>query len=170
MTQRRAQLSLLLSAVLALGGACSEALTDSSRWERRQAAIDPPELWSVPALDAAAPSHPVKVCADSVVRAGFAAPMPAFDGQACERQGDAVLDGAKRFALCETNGHRFAVTSSVEGDPEQALTVRFSVQPLRGDRTTYGQTLRYQRLGPCPAGWRVGEHTDQHGRRLPSAF
>lgn len=159
------------SLILLLGlGGCGEALTDSSRWERRQATIDPPALWRVRALDAAAPSRPVQVCADSAVRAGFVDPMPEFDGRPCERKRDPVLNGPRRRTLCKTHGRSFAVESSVEGDLERAFTVRFSVQPLQGEGAAYGQTRRYERLGPCPGGWRVGEHTDQQGRRLPSAF
>lgn len=155
----------LLLSVASLAACGEDALLDTSRWEARQARIDPPMLWRVEALDGGAGSGPVQVCADSAMMAGFAQPMPEFDGRKCVPIDEPLQDGTGRTLVCETAGRRFAVASKAAGDLARAYTVRVSVRPLRSGAGGYTQTRRYERLGRCPDGWRVGEHTDQQGRR-----
>lgn len=155
-------------AAVVLLTACDSGVTDVHRWKQRQAAIDPPMLWRVEVLDGAAPSKPVEVCADAIIRNGFLEPMPSFDGLRCEPVGGRRATGSVRRLACEAGGRRYAVLSRTNGDPEQAFTTWFSVSPLHGPGAS-SQTRRYVRLGRCPSGWRIGAHTDQQGRRRPDS-
>jgi hypothetical protein len=141
---------------------------DTTRWQERQAAIDPPMLWRVRVVGGPVASNPVEVCADSIMHAGFMEPMPTLDGQRCQPVDGRRALGPDRRLVCQSQGRRYAVTSHLAGDPDAAFTVRFAVQPLGRDGA-YEQTRRYERLGRCPAGWRVGAHTDQQGRRHADA-
>lgn len=159
---------LLGLAALALLAGCGEGMADTTRWEERQAAIDPPMLWRVRVLDGAVPSNPVEVCADTIMLNGFLEPMPTFDGARCEPLDGRRSVGADRRLVCRSAGARYAVASQRSGDPASDFTVRFTVRRLGGEGG-YRQTRRYERLGRCPEGWRVGAHTDQQGRRMRDA-
>lgn len=150
-----------IAAALALA-ACD---ADVERWRQRQADIDPPALWRVEALDGQAVIRTVTVCADSVVHAGFAQPLPASSGRTCEALAEPVRTGPERTLVCDISGRRYAVTSSVVGDQAQAFTVAFAARPLKASGEGFTQTRRYTRTGPCPAGWRIGDHTDRYGRK-----
>ena len=141
----------------------------AQRWIDRQAAIDPPALWLTEVVDTDPSTGPVRVCADSVLRTGFDQPMPTFGGRPCQRLGDPVVGPGYWAARCETGGSRYAVTSTTTGDPAAAFTVRMAVRKIGGDRQGWEQTRTYRRLGGCPEGWRIGDRTDQKGRRLSDA-
>jgi hypothetical protein len=95
--------------------------------------------------------------------------------QPCAPVGDPVV-GAGRLAFqCRVNGQMLGAASTVTGDLRKAFTARIAVTHLDGflagrPHSAYEQTLRYRNLGPCPAGWALGEHTDRWGRRRPSAI
>ena len=145
---------------------CSEPPLSGARWVERQARVDPMTLWRVEVLDAAKPAPPVLVCADSVLHRGFQDARPNVGGQRCAVVGDPVIHGASRSLRCVSGGQRFAVVSSVQGDVNSDFTVRMHATPVGGG--SFVQTRNYRRLGGCPKGWRIGDHTDARGRRLSS--
>lgn len=156
--------SYSIGALLLLALAGCDA--DVERWRERQAAIDPPLLWQVQALQDGAVVRTVTVCADSVLHAGFTQPLPVSGGQGCETLGEPVSTDGRRTLVCAIGRRRFEVESTVDGDTREAFTVAFSARPARSSPDgAYTQTLRYTRLGACPEGWRIGDHTDRHGRR-----
>ena len=164
-------LTLLLTASAALAS-CDAAHEElrAQRWIDRQAAIDPPMLWLTEVVDDEPSTGPVRVCADSVLHAGFVQPAPAFGGRRCQRVGDVVAGPGYQASRCEMGGRRYAVTSTTTGDAE-AFTVRLAVRSIGGgERESWEQTRSYRRLGRCPDGWRIGDHTDQDGRRLSDAM
>ena len=146
--------------------ACSEPPLSGARWVERQARVDPMTLWRVEVLDAAEPAPPVLVCADSVLHRGFQDARPNVAGQRCAVVGDPVINGSSRSLRCVSGGRRFAVVSSVTGDVSRDFTVRMHATPVGGG--AFVQTRNYRRLGGCPEGWRIGDHTDANGRRASS--
>ena len=146
--------------------ACSEPPLTGARWVQRQARVDPLTLWRVEVVDAAEPAPAVLVCADSVLHRGFQDARPNLGGERCAVVGDPVVQGASRSLRCVSGGQRFAVVSSVTGDVSSDFTVRMHAAPAGG--RSFVQTRKYRRLGGCPEGWRIGDHTDAKGRRVSS--
>lgn len=153
---RSAPLAIL---TLAMVAGC-EVRTE--RWMERQAAVDPPELWRVEVVDSDA--RPVQLCADSVLRKGFASPLPEVDGRPCIPLGEPVEVDGGRTQRCTAGDRTLLVNVKVEGEPSD-LTVALYVETL--DRQAYAatQTRRYTRLGPCPKGWHIGDNIDQQGQK-----
>ncbi|MEO6338727.1 MAG: hypothetical protein ABIO39_01705 [Caulobacteraceae bacterium] len=135
----------------------------------RQLAYDPYDLWSVRVVGPGAPSSPVKVCANNNLRAAFRDPRPDGGGAPCRADKPPVITGRERILRCQIDQVSFVVQSTVTGDPARAFDVAFSAAPVYGGGPTWRQTRRYQRLGPCPEGWEVGDNTDRTGKRLANA-
>jgi hypothetical protein len=126
--------------------------------EVRAAAIDPPELWLAEALDADGRSAgAVKVCTDHAMREGFARANAEVDGQTCAPHRDAVQRDGLYAVRCELNGHPYGLTLNRSGDPARDFSVRFTLTALDGTAGAAAQTRRFRKLGPCPAGWQVGD-------------
>lgn len=144
---------------LAMVAGC-EVRTD--RWMERQAAVDPPELWRVEVVDSDA--RPVQICVDTLLRKGFASPLPEVEGRPCILLGEPVEVAGGRIQRCTAGGHTLLLSVKVAGSPSD-FTVVLNVETL--GRRTYAvtQTRRYTKLGPCPNGWRVGDNIDQNGRK-----
>ena len=146
----------------------------SKLWQDHAAALDPPELWSIQAVPSPPDWRPVQLCTDSWIRTGFVRPGAMVGDQPCAPVGDAVArDGATAFQ-CRVNGQTLGTTTTLSGDLRTDFTARFALTNLGGflagrPGSAYEQTLRYRKLGPCPAGWALGEHTDRWGRRQPNA-
>ena len=156
--------ALIAFALMATAGC--EARTD--RWTERQAAVDPPGLWRVEALGANA--QPVLICVDSFLRKGFAAPLPEVQGQPCVPLGEPVMTQEGQLRRCKIGAETLLLRTTTKGDAN-AFTIALRVTVL-GARTEASavQTRRYTRLGPCPEGWKVGDTTDQKGRRTNEAW
>ncbi|HEY9218722.1 MAG TPA: hypothetical protein VIO94_11775 [Phenylobacterium sp.] len=137
----------------------------------RQLALDPPQLWRVEALSAdGSAQDAVRLCADTPLMQGFAHPTPAIDGARCVFERQVVRTSQGYVQRCELFGRRYSVHVGVAGDRRSDFTVRMAMLPLQADHAGVAQTLRYRRLGPCPAGWKIGD-TDKpgHGPR-PNAL
>lgn len=152
------RLPLVASLILLTG---CEVNTD--RWPKRQAMVDPPELWRVEVIDADAPA--VRICVDSLLRTGFFMPMPEAHGMACEPLGEPVQTEGGRLQRCRIGGQTLLVSTRTKGAAGD-FAVELRVTTLgAGPEASFGQTRRYTRLGPCPEGWKVGDKTDRLGRR-----
>lgn len=130
----------------------------------RRAAIERPELWSVRAAGQVGPT--VRICTSQALRTGFIRPAPSLGGQTCRRLGAAVRTIHGWAFRCSLGGDTYAVSSAAVGDLARAFETQVSITPLQGRGRGFHQTLRYARLGACPAGWTVGQAADRrHERR-----
>jgi len=135
----------------------------TDRWIERQAAIDPPGLWRVEVVDADAPA--VRICVDSLLRAGFSMPLPEAHGITCEPLGEPIQTEDGRLQRCRIGAQTLLVSTRTVG-PANNFEVELRVTTLgSGQEASFTQTRRYTRLGPCPEGWKVGDKTDRFGRR-----
>ncbi|MCE3290965.1 MAG: hypothetical protein K0R83_2977 [Caulobacter sp.] len=136
----------------------------AARYRARQAAIDPPKLWSVEVVPTPAGVRAVQVCADSRIHAGLDRPAVTVDGaQHCRPMGAEVVSNGVRIQRCELNGETWVTTAAVRGDRARDFTAVQSAEPVNGGQG-YRQTRRYRLLGDCPQGWNIGDSTDQQGR------
>jgi hypothetical protein len=147
----------------------------SSFWRERQASGDPPELWSVEAVPQPAGWAPVRLCTDALMRTGFAQPLPLSGPAPCIPVEPPRREGDRYAYRCTLGGAMQGVSSTVRGDPRRDFTATFTITDLSrymtaGAGAEYVQVRRYRRLGACPAGWSVGDHTDRHGVRHAKAM
>lgn len=147
--------ALLLACIPALAG-CGP--TTAQRMAAHQAAVDPPGLWRVEALDdQGQPMAALLVCADTTMREGFARATAEIAEQPCLPLKNGV-DRPGLFAMrCEIGGRRFGLTVNRTGDPERAFEVAFALKALDGTEASARQVRRFRRLGDCPAGWGIGD-------------
>jgi hypothetical protein len=137
--------------------------------ERR--AADPASLWSMQVLSEGQPGKPLLICANSRIVSGFAQVTPASGGRPCEREpadGEILPTEHGSRYRCHLNGTVFAVSAGLVGDRTKDFVVSASVHPLTGEGADYARDMRFRRIGPCPAGWTLGEATDRNGKRAPA--
>lgn len=137
-----------------------------SRIEAQHAAADPPQLWSVAVEGQADNGRPVEVCTDSQLRDGFRTVTPSIAGRDCLRPGDTpAATGANAHYKCQLDGVDYGVSTALIGDRKSDFTTVSSIQPLNGG-TASMRRLHYRALGACPAGWKVGDATNQKGAKV----
>jgi hypothetical protein len=124
----------------------------------------PPQLWSIEAVETPRPGRPVQICADELIRSGFPVRALRLDGQPC------VTSSLKLNYRCTVAGRAFGVSTLISGDPAERFVVRSSVTDLDRQTTVYSRALSFRCLGACPAGWGIGDATDQRGRRGVAAL
>jgi hypothetical protein len=141
------------AAVVALS-ACDDGAQTAravAQWRERQARIDPPQLWSVQAVHEA---HGGKAVLFGKVH--------------CARETDTKVEAAPSPNYrCMLGGAEYAVATSVKGDRGRDFEADSTI--LRDGQTVYARILRFRRVGACPAGWNVGDTTNQKGQHLSSA-
>jgi hypothetical protein len=71
---------------------------------------------------------------------------------------------------CRINGQEFGVATNINGRYPEDFTASSTVVDLDSQRSVYSRSLHFSHLGRCPPGWKVGEATDQEGKRVPAAF
>lgn len=160
MTRWRAcRLSVTLAAAVgALNLAACDPTTTAARVFDRQKQIDPPRLWLAEAIGPSPPAfHAVQVCADQGLHDGFVRADPEVNNQPCRATSPIVSKPGLYAMRCEAVGQSFAVTVTAQGDLRRDFQVRYALTPLDAGGRPYVQILRYRLLGPCPAGWRVGD-------------
>lgn len=146
------------------------ALNDRmGQWEDRQRTFDPHELWSVEVLPAQAGWAPVQLCTDARARGGFLQPMPTVDGQPCMADDKPRRHGDVVSYRCTVGAAQFANSATLAGDLQHDFTTTYRITRLGGGES-HQQTRRYRRLGFCPPGWSVGDHTDRSGVRASGAM
>jgi hypothetical protein len=152
--------------LLGLAACAAEHDADAGVVARRP---DPPQLWLVQVIGkngmAAASTY---VCADTPLREAFVR-TPQVEGAPCTDVTRLLLRDHEWALRCQARGRQFAVSTQTLGDVTQDFrldsqltpVVRLpGIEPLREAR-------RFRHLGPCPAGWRVGDHAKpgEHPRR-----
>lgn len=137
-----------------------------SRIEAEHARADPPQLWSVAVEGQANNGRPIQVCTDGPLRDGFRTIVPAIGGRECLRPGDAPsTTGANSHYKCQLDGVDYGVSTSLLGDPKRDFTTVSSITPLNGGAPSV-RRLHYRAAGACPAGWKVGDATNQRGEKV----
>ncbi|HYE45083.1 MAG TPA: hypothetical protein VEA44_04835 [Caulobacter sp.] len=157
------RIGLVLLPLLMLAGCDTQAV--QAKYRARQAAIDPPRLWSVELVPAQAGVKAVKICADSQITAGLDRPAVTAGDSYCRPIGEEVVSGEVRIQRCDMNGETWVATSAVRGDRGRDFIAAQSAEPLSGGEG-YRQTRRYRLLGHCPEGWNIGDSTNQRGERV----
>lgn len=140
----------------------------AEQFTARQQVFDPRELWSIEVVPGQAGWLPVKLCTDGRVRSGFTTPLPSVGGAPCLPTSPPQQNGNRLSIRCEVNGSPYMASAVVEGDTAADFTTAYRVTGLGGTwekPEVYEQTRRYRRLGVCPDGWAVGDHTDHTGVR-----
>lgn len=124
----------------------------------RQAAVDPPNLWLMEDADAVgAVKGAAFVCADTPMHKTFVKTNAEIEGMPCADTVPPVVRPGFASHRCEVAGRRYAITSQSAGDPDRDFRLTVMVTPLSPDVGAARTTRHYQRLGACPAGWRVGD-------------
>ena len=68
------------------------------------------------------------------------------------------MEKAGLYAVrCDLAGRRFGLTVNRSGDPEADVTVRIAMKALDGTGDEARTVRRFRKVGPCPAGWRIGD-------------
>ena len=156
-----------VAAAAALVSACNKAPTGAPQPE-----AETPALWSIQDLDDQdQATKTVLICADKAIRESFSRPSPSPNGQSCRLVAPAVDNGGRFAARCRSDdGRLLDVQSESSGDLMRDFTIRLLI---RGDvqaGQSFSQTIRYRRLGPCPAEWAVGDAAAPGDRRAVNAL
>ena len=117
-------------------------------------------------VDEARGGRPVLICADRFLRAGFASVVPGVGERHCTGIASRTVTASGERYRCSLDGVAYAVTTRVSGDRSRDFLARSTIHALAGGSPDYARSLRFERLGPCPDGWRTGDTTNQAGRRL----
>lgn len=149
--------------ILTLGG-CEREVA------RTQIQSAPPSLWRVTVVeDSGGRSGTVDVCANPELIASFARVEPRINGLPCEPVGKPAKSNAnEQITRCEAGGSRYGLYVTTTRRAADDFTVRFALQPLQDAGGKIVQARRYQRLGPCPAGWSAGDQGPANGRPTSS--
>ncbi|MEW5688443.1 MAG: hypothetical protein AB1942_26285 [Pseudomonadota bacterium] len=142
--------------LLALAGCTGE--TREQRIAAHQQAVDPPALWRVESHDhEGRVSGALEVCADTTIRTGLGRVGPEVNGQPCVNLKGGVDRPGLYAVRCQIAGRRYGVTVNKVGDPDRDFTATIAVMALDGSDVGARQVRRFMRLGPCPAGWAIGD-------------
>ena len=144
----------LLLAIPWLAG-CDGSVETAARLTVRQQAIDPPQLWLVQPLDPA--TEATLVCADTPMREGFVRTSGEIDGVPCRPTARPVDKPGLAALRCEAEGRSYAFSTVTRGDPARDFQLTVAVTPLDRSLGPAQTTRRFRRIGPCPAGWRIGD-------------
>jgi hypothetical protein len=156
--------AMALLALLGLTGCdAGRASPAEAKILARQAAIDPPQLWRVEALgETGAVRDAVYVCADTAVRETFTRTRAEVNGFPCRDTTSPKIANHGWALLCVAQGMPYAVSASTIGDPARDFRLNFGLTQISYDpallgRVTVRQSRHFQRVGACPAGWRIGD-------------
>ena len=158
--------ALLLPALLLLPLAGCNSPDPISRMAARQAAADPPQLWSIEVVDASARKgdKPILICADRLIRTGFLNQHAMTATDQCQPEVAPVVKPDSVSMRCALGGRSYTIYNAAKGDQGSDFTVRFTMRSLGGNDVNLTQTRRYRYQGACPAGWKIGDATDRYGR------
>lgn len=146
----------VLLAALTLSACEGRQATEELR--ARAAALDPPQLWRAEALDRdGRVQKAVVLCADSVLRDGLRRANAEVNGEACLQTGDVTSRPGYYGLHCTAGGRRYALSTTSWGDPQNDFTASFAASAIGSPHQAAAQVRHYRRLGPCPAGWIVGQ-------------
>lgn len=139
--------------------ACGEPTSPAGRGKPPvPSAPEPPSLWSVQAIDAnGAASGGDFICADSTLRRSFARPLPSPNGDPCRLLAAPIEVAGRYAARCKAGGAHLDVQSVSTGDLNSNFEIKLFIQSDVAGHDAFSQTLRFAKLGACPAGWAAGD-------------
>ena len=159
------------AAVLGLAACQREAATGTAVVPRAAVArVTGPSLWTIEAVNDGKVVRTVQICADDAVKSSFSRPTPEFKGQPCDRAPNASDVGGSYAARCRMDHQNYVVSATRRGDPDRDFTVDMSVARQDKSGPTFEQTRHYVRMGPCPAGWNVGDTAALGDRQVTNAL
>jgi hypothetical protein len=163
--------ALAACALLLLLAACTGP-DPISRMQARQEAADPPQLWSIEVVGAAARpgDKPILICADRLTRTGFLNQHAMTASDLCRPQVAPVVRPDSVSMRCAMGGKTYAVFNLAKGDQARDFEVKFTMRSIPGDEVDLTETRHYRYQGPCPAGWKIGDATDRYGRPAVNAM
>jgi hypothetical protein len=141
----------------------SLAACDAGQGGDTQAAATPatgptPQLWQVDVLGpSGAPQATVLACADDTLRRHFLLIRAQVDGRRCVDITPPVPSERGWVLRCESHGRWFTMSSGTKGDDTDDFRAEFAMTPLYPEIDGLREVRRFRRIGPCPAGWRVGD-------------
>jgi hypothetical protein len=155
---------LTVLALLSLAACDGDPKTETTILARQQT-IDPPQLWRVEVIgDAGAVRTAVYVCADTPLREAFVRARAEVNGKACTDTTSPIVKPNGWALRCVADGRPFAVSAAAIGDLEHDFRLNFGLTELFYFRTasdpspiTVRETRHFLHMGPCPAGWRIGD-------------
>jgi len=156
-----------VSAAVLLTACDRSGVGSEAFWRARKLAADPEQLWSMQVQDQKDAGGPIRICTDSQLRSGLVQPQPAVAGTPCAIIGKPFRRPGYYSYRCELAGRTWMVSSRWTGDLARDVTAEFVAEDLDPPHLRLRQVRRLRLIGPCPAGWPVGEATDQQGRRRP---
>lgn len=167
--RRHAIVAAVTGAVLATGMLWTVGSVPLVTTAAPRTTAGPPELWSIQVWGERKPGRAIRLCTDGRLRTGFASLAADFGGRPCAIASLQKHSWGQTYK-CTVGDKAFGVSTTVDGARDHDFIARSSVTDLDTARTVYARALRFERLGPCPRDWRVGEATDQQGRRATAAF
>ncbi|WP_454759083.1 hypothetical protein [Caulobacter segnis] len=145
---------VLMSAglLLALAG-CEQKPVDTPKH------FAPPALWRIEVVeDSGGQTGVVMVCANPEVVSSFSRVEPNINGAPCQLYGQVAKDTAdEHIKRCQVGDTRYGLYVTTTRHKVDDFTVRFALQPLTTAGGKVVQARRYQRIGPCPTGWKAGD-------------
>lgn len=153
--ERIARPLLAAGLLLALAG-CGQQKQDKADTPQH---FELPALWTVEVVeDSGGQAGVVQVCANPELVGSFTRVEPQVNGQKCETYGKVAKDTpAEHIERCQAGGMRYGLYVTTTRRSPEDFTVRFALQPLQAEGGKVVQLRRYQRVGPCPAGWKAGD-------------
>jgi hypothetical protein len=129
-----------------------------------------PKLWAIEVSGESDAGREIQLCADQRLEAGFASITPEISGRRCAQEGSTAGIPPNQSYKCRINGQEFGVATSVSGRYPEDFTASSTVVDLDDLRSVYSRSLHFSHLGRCPPGWKVGQATNQAGKRVAAAF
>lgn len=160
-----------LLALLSLA-ACDTTSKTETKILAQQQTTDPPQLWRVEVIgDTGAVRAAVYICADTPLREAFVRARAEVNGKTCEDTTSPIVKPNGWTLRCMADGRPFAVSAVTIGDLDHDFRLHFGLTQLFFFRTaedpppiTVRETRHFLHMGPCPAGWRIGDQA-KPGRR-----
>jgi hypothetical protein len=155
MTPARVALAALLLLALA---ACDVAQSQQVQAAAPEPPTGPSQLWQVDVIGAGGkPEATMLACVDDELRKQFLATRAKVNGGGCVDITQPV-EKSRGWALrCQTQGRWFTISSAATGDETHDFRLDVAMTPVFPEMGTAHQIRRFRRLGPCPAGWRIGD-------------
>jgi hypothetical protein len=146
--------------------ACEDSNAAAERFRERQRKYDPLQLWSVQ-VTWPERSSPITICADTFIREGFVRPLPNYAGKQCALHEPPTVMPTRVVMRCTLNDNDYLVRARVFGDPRSEFDLDYVI---KGPGPDVRQIRHYKKLGPCPAGWEIGDNTDRRGKLRKNAM
>ena len=148
---------LLVAALALMASACQRQDAKRADEAKTPAASEENHLWRIEVTQGGHAVSQVELCADPAIEASFSRPAPSIAGRECVRVDAPVVTATTYSVRCRTDDQLYRVGSLITGDRTRDFTVEMAVSRQDEKGPSFEQTRRYTRIGPCPAGWKIGD-------------